>query len=93
MIVHSQLSFSIVNMGKCDHFFFKKTILFLCSLTTKKIAICDGPTSSQQHRKLSQISIADGKRPLTAVGKSLVDNIILLMRPSLTLIFDSTTPS
>ena len=67
-------------------------VLFLCSLTTKKIAICDGQSSSQQHRKLSQISIADGKRPLTAVGKSLVGNTILSTRPLLTLIFDSITP-
>nr|POF25317.1 hypothetical protein CFP56_35441 [Quercus suber] len=59
----------------------------------KKIAISDGQSSSQQHKKPSQISIADGKRPSTAVRKSLVGNTILPTRPLLTLIFDSTTPS
>ena len=61
--------------------------------TIKKIAISDGQSSSQQHRKPSQIRIADGKRPSRAIGKSLVGNTILPVRPLLTLIFDSTTPS
>ena len=61
--------------------------------TTKKIAINDGQSLSQQHKKPSQISIVDGKRPSTAVGKSLVGNTILPTRPLLTLIFDSITPS
>ena len=60
---------------------------------TKKITISDGQRSSQQHRKPSQISIANGKRPSRAVGKSFVGNTILPARPLLTLIFDSTTPS
>ena len=61
--------------------------------TTKKIAINDGQSLSQQHKKPSQISIVDGKSPSTAVGKSLVGNTILPTRPLLTLIFDSITPS
>ena len=69
----------------------KKSIVW--SFTTKKIAISDGQSSSKQHKKPSQISIVDGKRPSTAVGKSLVGNTILSTRPLLTLIFDSTTPS
>ena len=60
--------------------------------TTKKIAISDGQSSSQQHKKPSQISSVDGKRPSTSVGKSLVDNTILPTRPSLTLISDSKKP-
>ena len=56
--------------------------------TTKKIAISDGQRLSQQHKTPSQIRSADGKRPSTSVGKSLVDNTILPTRPSLTLIFD-----
>ena len=60
--------------------------------TTKKIAISDGQSSSQQHKKPSQISSVDGKRPSISVGKSLVDNTILPTRPSLTLIFDSKKP-
>ena len=64
-----------------------------CTYTTKKIAISDGQSLSQQHKKLSQISIVDSKRPSTAVGKSFVGNTILPTRPLLTLIFDSITPS
>uniref|UniRef100_A0A7N2KTD8 Major facilitator superfamily (MFS) profile domain-containing protein n=1 Tax=Quercus lobata TaxID=97700 RepID=A0A7N2KTD8_QUELO len=38
--------------------------------TTKKIAISDGQSSSQQHKKPSQISSVDGKRPSTSVGST-----------------------
>ena len=57
--------------------------------TTKKIAISDGQSLSQQHKKPMQISIADGKRPSMAVGKCLVGNTILPTRPLLTLIFET----
>ena len=56
--------------------------------TTKKIAISDDQSLSQQHKKPSLISSADSKKPSTSVGKSLVDNTILPTRPSLTLIFN-----
>ena len=52
-------------------FFFGSTLYFD---TTKKIAISNGQSSSQQHRKPSQISIANNIRPSTAIRKSLVDN-------------------
>mgnify|MGYP006972275581 CR=1 FL=1 len=61
--------------------------------TTKNKLICDGQSSSQKHKKPSQIRITDGKKPSTSVGKSLVGNTILPTRPSLTFIFDSKTPS
>ena len=61
--------------------------------TIKKIAISDGQSLSQQHKKPSPISSADGKKPLTSISKSLVSNTILLTRLSLTLIFDRKKPS
>ena len=70
-------------------------LIFYCEKESlqKNIVISDGQSSSQQHRKSSQISVANGKRPSRAIGKSLVGNTILLAMPLLTLIFDSTTPS
>ena len=58
----------------------------------KKFAIRDSQSLMQQHKKSSQISSADGKRPPTSVGKSLVGNTIIPTRPSLTLIFDRKKP-
>ena len=61
--------------------------------TTKKISISDSQSLSQQHKKSSLISSADGKKLSTSVGKSLVGNTILPIRSSLTLIFDRKKPS
>ena len=55
--------------------------------TAKKIAISDNQSLSQQHKKSSLISSADGKKLSMSVGKSLVGNTILPTRSSLTLIF------
>ena len=86
-------SVGLTSVSLCSPLPHFNQLLFFIFYTTKKIAINDGQSLSQQHKKPSQISIVDGKRPSTAVGKSLAGNTILPTRPLLTLIFDSITPS